>query len=59
MAVEHLGDAADNVTIVGRNDLTERYTAALELSGIESEAAPDDVVAMGHFLIARSAGLVS
>lgn len=52
-------DAADLVTIVGRNDLTDRYTVALDLAGIESQGAPDDVVAMGHFLIAQSAGLLS
>lgn len=58
-AAKERGDATDSVTIVGRNDLTDRYTAALTLADIQNRAAPDDVVAMGHFLIAQSAGLVS
>lgn len=58
-AAKDRGDAANLVTIVGRNDLTDRYMGALKMAGIESQGAPDDVVAMGHFLIARSAGLLS
>lgn len=46
------------VTIVGRNDLSERYEVALRLAGLECRHAPDDIVAKGHFLIAREAGLV-
>lgn len=52
-------DVSDTVTIIGRNDLTDRYASALGLAGIESRSAPEDIVAMGHFLIAKSAGLVS
>lgn len=53
------GDAAGTITIIGRSDLTGRYETALAVAGIESRRAPDDIVAMGYFLIARSAGLVS
>ena len=48
----------DAVTIVGRNDLSERYEIALRLAGLECRHAPDDIVAKGHFLIAQAAGLV-
>ncbi len=47
------------VTIVGRDDLTDRYDIALGLAGLESRRAPDNIVARGHFLIAKSAGLLS
>lgn len=53
------GVADGAVTIVGRSDLADRYRAALERAGIASRTAPDDVVAMGHVLIARAAGLLS
>lgn len=46
------------VTIVGRSDLSDRYERALHIAGIECRRAPDDVVAKGHFLIARAAGLL-
>ena len=58
-AAQERGDAADLITIIGRTDLTDRYEKALSMAGIASQRAPDDIVAMGHFLIARSAGLVS
>jgi 2-dehydro-3-deoxygalactonokinase len=45
------------ITIVGRNDLSERYESALNTAGFECRRAPDDIVAKGHFLIARAAGL--
>lgn len=48
-----------SVTIVGRNDLADRYKIALGIAGIQASRAPDDVVARGHFYIARAAGLVS
>jgi 2-dehydro-3-deoxygalactonokinase len=47
------------VTIVGRDDLADRYEIALQILGLESRRAPDDVVARGHFAIAQSAGLFS
>lgn len=46
------------VTIVGRSDLSDRYECALHTAGFESRRAPDDIVAKGHFLIARAAGLL-
>jgi len=47
------------VTIVGRNELLERYEIALNIAGFETRRAPDDIVARGHFLIAKAAGLLS
>ncbi|WP_419908906.1 2-dehydro-3-deoxygalactonokinase [Hoeflea sp.] len=47
------------VTIVGRDDLADRYGIALDVAGLESRRAPDNIVARGHFLIAKSAGLLS
>jgi 2-dehydro-3-deoxygalactonokinase len=52
-------DGADKITIVGRSDLSDRYEIALREAGLESRRAPDDIVAKGHFLIARAAGLVA
>jgi 2-dehydro-3-deoxygalactonokinase len=47
------------VTIVGRDDLADRYEIALTAAGMKSRRAPDDIVARGHFLIAQAAGLVA
>lgn len=47
------------VTIVGRDDLADRYEIALGVAGIECKTAQDDIVAGGHFLIAKAAGLLS
>lgn len=47
------------VTIVGRTDLADRYEIALDVAGLKSQRAPDDIVAKGHFLIAQAAGLLS
>lgn len=49
----------DCVTIVGRDDLADRYEIALDVSEIKNRRAPDNVVARGHFLIAESAGLLA
>lgn len=49
----------DPVTIVGRSDLADRYEIAMSVAGLKTQRAPDDIVAQGHFLIARAAGLVS
>jgi len=46
------------ITIVGRSDLSDRYESALHTAGFECRRAPDDIVAKGHFLIARAAGLL-
>ncbi|MEX0340739.1 MAG: 2-dehydro-3-deoxygalactonokinase [Arenibacterium sp.] len=51
-------DDVGPVTIVGRSDLSDRYEIALNIAGMESRRAPDDIVAKGHFLIARAAGLL-
>jgi 2-dehydro-3-deoxygalactonokinase len=50
---------AERVTIVGRNDLTDRYEIALQAVGISCQRAPDDIAAKGHFLIAQAAGLLT
>lgn len=55
-------DSADGtgpVTIVGRDDLADRYEIALSVAGMQSQRAPDDIVARGHFIIAKAAGLLS
>lgn len=49
----------DVVTIVARGDLADRYEAALELAGMKSRRAPGDIVARGHYEIAKSAGLLT
>lgn len=46
------------ITIVGRSDLSDRYERALHTAGFGCRRAPDDIVAKGHFLIARAAGLL-
>ena len=48
-----------SVTIVGRDDLADRYEIALHVAGLTTNRAPDDIVAKGHFRIARAAGLLS
>ena len=48
-----------NITIVGRDDLADRYEIALGDAGLAAKRAPGDIVAHGHFLIAQAAGLVS
>ena len=52
-------EAAKRVTIVGRNDLADRYEIALQAVGISCHRAPDDIAAKGHFLIAQAAGLLT
>ncbi len=47
------------LTIVGRGDLSDRYEIALAVAGLESRRAPDDIAARGHYLIAKSAGLLT
>jgi len=46
------------ITIVGCNDLSDRYESALHTAGFECRRAPVDIVAKGHFVIARAAGLL-
>lgn len=47
------------VTIIGRDDLADRYEIALGAAGIKSRRAEGDIVASGHFLIAKTAGLLA
>jgi 2-dehydro-3-deoxygalactonokinase len=56
-ATRQLNDVG-TITIVGRNDLSDRYARALDAAGFTCRRAPDDIVAKGHFLIARAAGLL-
>lgn len=49
----------DPVIIVGSGALTDRYAIAFEVIGQKYQSAAPDVVAQGHFAIARSAGLLS
>lgn len=49
---------SETITVVGRSDLSDRYETALRIGGFDSRRAPDDIVAKGHFLIARAAGLL-
>lgn len=58
-AAQARGDATGPVTIIGRSDLADRYETALTAAGLHSRRAPEDIVAMGHFLIARAAGLIA
>lgn len=58
-AARHRGDAADNVTLIGRSDLADRYETALQAAGVASRRAPDDIVATGHFLVAQAAGVLA
>jgi 2-dehydro-3-deoxygalactonokinase len=50
---------AGPVTIVGRDDLADRYEIALAVAGLDSRRAREDIVARGHYAIAKAAGLVS
>lgn len=48
-----------SVTIVGRDDLADRYAIALGVANMKTMRAQDDIVAGGHFMIAKAAGLLS
>jgi len=47
------------ITIIGREDLANRYAIALQVSGYQSTHAPQNIVARGHFGIAKAAGLLT
>ncbi|TNF20289.1 MAG: 2-dehydro-3-deoxygalactonokinase [Rhodobacteraceae bacterium] len=47
------------VTIIGRDDLADRYETALGLAGLQSHRAAPEIVARGHFTIAKAAGLIT
>ena len=57
-AAQHLCSDQTPVTIVGRDDLADRYEAGLHLFGIQSQRAPETIVAAGHLKIAEMAGLL-
>ena len=48
----------DPITIIGRDDLADRYAIALEVSGLQSIRAPEDIASAGYFAIAKAAGLL-
>ncbi len=47
------------VTIAGRGDLAQAYARALEIAGVASAFAPDDVAARGHFILAEAGELIT
>lgn len=49
----------EKVIIVGNSDLSKRYEMALDVTMIRCERAEEDIVAGGHFQIAKAAGLLS
>ncbi|TCS58979.1 2-dehydro-3-deoxygalactonokinase [Primorskyibacter sedentarius] len=46
------------ITIVGRDDLADRYQIACEIFDLNCKRAPHDIAARGHFAIATYAGLL-
>jgi len=46
------------VTVIGRGDLAGRYCRALGLMGVNAIAAPQGMVARGHYELARQRGLI-
>ena len=46
------------VTIIGRDDLADRYETALKIAGLTTRRAEPDIVARGHFTIAKAAGVI-
>ena len=50
--------AKSAVTIIASVALAQRYTDALRLLGHDSTLAPPDCVAVGHWRLARAAGLI-
>lgn len=58
-AAQHLRTAQTAVTIIGRDDLADRYEVGLRLFGIEHQRAPEAIVAAGHLKIAAMGGLLA
>jgi len=52
------GFGNDLITVVGSGALADRYMLALELLNQKANLAAEDIVAAGHFAIAKSAGLI-
>ena len=48
-----------DITIVGGQDLSDRYEKALAMCGLRSQPAAKDAAARGHWRIALAAGLVA
>ena len=48
----------DPITIIGRDDLADRYAIALQVSGLQSIRAPEDIASRGYFAIAKAARLL-
>lgn len=51
-------EASGTVTILGRSDLAERYTVALEMLGLNSVYHGENIIARGYFAIATAAELI-
>lgn len=47
------------ISIVGRDDLADRYAIALQFLGYQCQRVADNIVARGHFAIATAAGLIT
>jgi len=52
-------DQPSSVTIIGRDDLANRYAFALDDLGCSYNRVPEDIVVSGHFAIATAAGLLN
>jgi len=50
--------ASNSITILGRDDLADRYTIALQMLGYKSVREHEDIVASGYFAIAVAARLI-
>lgn len=57
-ALRDTGAAAEPITVIGANDLVQRYQMALQHRNIVSQAGSEDATASGLFQIARLAGLL-
>jgi 2-dehydro-3-deoxygalactonokinase len=47
------------VTLIGEDNLCERYGVALELAGLAWQRSPPDATTHGQWLIAKAAGLLA
>ncbi len=47
------------ISIIGDSDLVIRYKIAIKYAGLKSQIYSGDIVAKGHFLIAKEAGLLT
>lgn len=52
-------DDETNVQIIGGEELVSRYALALDQLKINYQIVPNDIVSIGHFKIAKKAGLLS